>query len=95
MSVKMIGSASHGSVASTPAKAGGKGGAKQVGANKKFKNLSAVARRVARKAPASKSPMPSAPTAKGRGVFAARTQPRAFSNDTNVMNGGGFTKFVS
>ena len=85
----------HGAVAKTPAKVGMKSGAKQTDGNKMFKNLAAVARRKNIGVTHGKSGLPSSPTAKGRGVFAAKTQPKAFTNDTNVMIGGGFTKFVN
>ena len=93
--MRMTGKASaHGAVASTPAKAGMKSGAKQTGANKMFKNQAAAARRKAIKVQHGKSGLPTAPTAKGRGVFQSNTQQNAFTNPKNALGGGAFTKFV-
>lgn len=95
MSVSMIGSASKkGAVAKTPAKAGLKTGAKQTAANKMFKNAASAARRKAINVTHGKSGQPSAPTAKGRGVFQSETQSAVFSNPKNAMSGGAYTKFV-
>lgn len=68
--------------------------AKQSGANKFFKDKGDSAQKFAKKAASGKSGLPSAPTAKGKNAFKAKEQPKVFSNDKNVMNGGGFTKFV-
>ena len=94
--MKMIGKASaHGAVAKTPAKAGMKSGAKQTGVNKMFKNQSAAARRVAVKVTHGKSGLPTAPTAKGRGVFESDKQQAAFTNPAGAMKGAGYCKFVN